>query len=340
MFTLFTILILAIIFGGVLFFVAGVVSFALWAIKQSKKDLYFLTIPAETGKIVRKGKAVSKLYFNSTTGHYKEDGSWTNTPQELGWMFRKLGFLFYGLHPIYNVMKLKVLHKQTILAEEESIFKRFYNLEIEIENAEMTPQTDNSTTKIKARLFLKIEIYNIIEAVFKVSPEDIDLSEAGKIATSAFNDYVRVKSWTDFEREEKGGKDSECAKYILEQANPTLQALNIGMKIHETILLDQGLMPSPENEALEASQTLNLVAENEVKAGITRQEGELKMAKIRADQKRVDAEGERDALNSIKDVIGDSIGEYANLAQVGKTQLRVYGNNNAVPIISTEGEKK
>ena len=327
----------------------------LWMFRLAKQDVHFTELAPNTGKLVKMGADIVNILFNSNSGYYESDGKWKGeNHQSLGLISTLTGRVFFGLSPIYEIFHFDTSWGEYIegkttedgkqglpsvvpKTENGTKFKHYYPHSVMIHGAEMAKESvvgtnDTSTTRIDAVMLVTIEITNIIDAIFKIPPQGIIFAQANAALQGAFNDYVKSRKWEDFREENKLSQDSEFVKHILNVANPVLNTLGIGMSVAVVELKYYDFTPSPGNEALEESQTLLLIAQNKGAAEVALATREKEAAKLRG-------EGERDALTAVKEVVGqENIAAYANLGQVQKTQLRVYGPTNVVPVVNT-GDK-
>ncbi len=327
----------------------AVLGILLWLIKLAKKDIHLTELAPETGKMVKMGTDVVRFLFNSDSGHYEKNGDWVAGRQNLGRLFNLTGRVFFGVSPIYEIFHFSVSWGEYSLVDDHPVvskkeekdctkFKRFYPHAVMIKGAEMAKEgeeggKDTSTTRIDAVLLVTIEITNIRDAVYKMPPEGIVFSQVNTAVQGGFNDYVKGRKWEVFKTEDKIPQNSEFVQYVIDSANPVLEALGIGMKIKVVELKYHDLTGSEENAELAASQTKLVVAENEGAAEVAR-------ARKHKEARKIEGEGEADYLREVAGVIGkDNIAAFANLEKVANTQLRVYGDTKAVPMIDTGGDK-
>jgi hypothetical protein len=335
----------------------------LWISSLAKRDIHFDEIAPLTGKLVVKGKDVVKVQFNpqktlsdptKIVGHYGKDGEWVAKPGSLGLCFDITGRAFYGLYPIYEIMKFHVSWSDYAGGEEKDgkrippsiiprtihcdSFNRFYTHAVLFHGVEMAHEgegDDTSTTKIDAAILVTIEITNIINAVFKLEPEGIVFLQADTAIKAAFNDYLKGRKWNDFKNETKGSQDSPFVKHMIDHTNAALKILGIGMKLTIVELRYHDLTPSPGNEELERSQTQVLIEENLGDAAIARETRLARAAEIRG-------QGKAAELKAVVAVVDkDGAVQLESLTRIADTNLRVYGEpTKTVPVVNVgDGEE-
>jgi hypothetical protein len=351
--------------------ILAILGIVLWIRSLAKRDIHFTELSPITGKLVIKGKQVVKILFDSVetlsnplkVGHYEKDGKWVEGRQNLGFFFRWTGRVFYGLYPIYEIMKFDVSWSEYAggITEKDGkrippsivpktthcdSFNRFYTHAVLFHGVEMAHEgdkeikgkkDDTSTTRIDAAMLVTLEITNIVKAIFKLEPEGIVFAQADTAIKAAFNDYARQDgmTWEKFKDEEKGNQDSEFVEHMKAHANKVLETLDIGMKLTVVELRYHDLTPSPGNEKLEESQTMVLVAQNEGDAAIALAERQAKAAKLRG-------KGTRQELEEVVKVVGkDGAVQLGSLRLIADTELRVWGTPTpTVPVVNIGGDEE
>lgn len=335
-----------------------VLGIGLWSFDLAKKDVHFTELAPDTGKLIKRGEDIVDIKFNSDKEHYDDNGTLVEGKQDLGWFFNLTGRVFFGISPIWEVFHFKTSWNEyaqgklnedgtrkppSIISRTENgtTFKKNYTHAVMVMGAEMKREggnskdtTDTSTTRINAAMLLTMKITNINNAIYKVDPEGIVFAQADTAAEGAFNDHVKGCTWEEFRDKDKTSQDGEFVQYIINRANAVLAVLGIGMEVMVVELKYYDITLGPGSEDYEKSQLALRTADNIGNA-------EIALAKKRKEARKVDGEAEGEYFKAVHEIGGiNDINTYAQLEQVKKTQLRVFGSEavkKTLPIINTEG---
>ena len=318
-----------------------------WKVKKlAKRNIHFTELGKEEGKLVKQGEDIVKVISNMKEVYYDDNGEEQIGSKPLGSFFKELGILFFGITPIREIYEFSIKWSEyaesqveetkgkpyELIEKKEKVgyFKRFYTHAIEITRLEM-----GGGAKIDIVFLVTFEILNIIQVIFKIKPDGIILAQAETGFVGAVLDKLKGADYQNFrDKTDKSDQNSDFVKDILKKTNEIIEnKLHLKAVLMEVKYYDLS-KGEPGDEDLEKAQKAKTIAE-------INGDAEIATASKRKTAREIDAEADSNYFEKIGKVIGSrNIGEFANLEQVKKTQLRVYGKpvNNVVPIIDIEKE--
>ncbi len=338
---------------GILIIISVLAALGITKAKEmSKEDNLVTELAPETGKLVKQGENIVAVLSNFKDGHYTNDGKWElGAPPGNGELFTELGFIYFGLTPIQEIFVFPVSWSRYIEKEAQSVqdesesrkpkyelveqsetvnyFKRFYTHAIEILRIEMA-----GGVKIDMVVTVTFELSHVIQVIYKIKPDGIILAQGETGFAAAMQDALKGKDYEEFrDKTDKSNPESEFVKDVLERTNAiTDKNLYLNAVLMEVNYIDLSL-GEPGDEEMEKAMKAKEIA------GLT---GDAKVVTAKKNKEAAIVDGEADAayFESVKKVIGEkNIGEFANLRQAQKTELRVY-NGASNTLVAVDGDTK